>query len=249
MRKNALHRRGKGGILNRIKRRNGSRERMDVMNENDRKNQQTDRKFYLVLGIAVSLFYFLATAGLFHHLHLPMPIFHLPQLFCLIAVLGVILLLRPLLTPFLMTGLKVYAVLQGVAFLLILTAGFLVLHHAGGPVRWMGPWFPVLLEALTLLANGILLMALWKLWRTRKESLTMPVRIWLGGFALFALVNLAGSVLSLWGGGVWHHAEHHILALWKVVMMLFTLLTAAAFLREYLSLRREQENPAGKDVP
>ena len=222
---------------------------MDVMNENDRKNQQTDRKFYLVLGIAVSLFYFLATAGLFHHLHLPMPIFHLPQLFCLIAVLGVILLLRPLLTPFLMTGLKIYAVLQGVAFLLILTAGFLVLHHAGGPVRWMGAWFPVLLEALTLLANGILLMALWKLWRTRKESLTMPVRIWLGGFAMFALVNLAGSVLSLWGGGVWHHAEHHILALWKVVMMLFTLLTAAAFLREYLSLRREQENPAGKDVP
>ncbi len=205
-----------------------------------------DRKFYLILGILFSLLYFFSSTGLFHHFHIALPIFRLPQLFCIIAVLGVIAMLRPLLTPFMITGFKIYAVLQGAAFLLILTVGFLILHHGGDPLRREAvyPWFPLVLEALTFFAGGVLLMTFWKLWKLRKADLEMPIRIWIVFFALFTGINLLGSILALWGGGSWHHADH-LLGIWRISMLLLSVLTAAVFLRELLE-RRKEKNGSGE---
>ena len=204
-------------------------------------DRDRDKKFYLILGILFSLLYFFSSVGLFHHLHITLPIFRLPQLFCIIAVLGIIAMLRPLLTTFMITGFKIYAVLQGAAFLLILTVGFLILHHGGDPLQREAvyPWFPLALEALTFFAGGVLLMTLWKLWKLRKEALEMPIRIWIVFFALFTGINLLGSVLALWGGGSWHHADH-LLGIWKISMLLLSILTAAVFLREFLGNRKEE---------
>ena len=206
-----------------------------------------DRKFYLILGILFSLLYFFSSTGLFHHFHIALPIFRLPQLFCIIAVLGVIAMLRPLLTPFMLTGFKIYAVLQGLAFVLILTVGFLILHHGGDPLRRESvyTWFPLVLEALTFFAGGVLLMTFWNLWKLRKAELKMPIRIWIAFFALFTGINLLGSVLALWGGGSWHHADH-LLGVWRIVMLLFSILTGAVFLRELLEMRKEENAGNGK---
>ena len=201
-----------------------------------------DRKFYLTLGVLFSLLYLFSSVNLFHHFHITLPIFRLPQLFCIMAVLGIIAMLRPLLTPFMITGFKIYAVLQGAAFLLILTVGFLILHHGGDPLQREAvyPWFPLVLELLTFFAGGVLLMTLWKLWKERKADLEMPVRIWICFFALFTGINLLGSILAFWGGGNWHHADH-LLGLWRISMLLLSILTTAVFLRGLLGFRKEKD--------
>lgn len=201
---------------------------------------KSDKKFYMILGILFSLLYFFSAAGLFHHFHITLPIFQLPQLFCIIAILGVITIIRPLLTPFILNGFKIYAVLQGITFLLILTVGFIIVHHGGNPaeteVRFT--WFPLTAEALTLLSYGVLLMAFWKLWQLRRNELDISFKIWMWFFTLFAVFNILGALLAFFGSG--RHTGH-LLGIWRILMLLNPLLILSLFIRELIALKKEEK--------